>query len=124
MVALPVLTGALWLARRGSRRAVLVWLGAVAYVAYTYLYSVAIAWNRLLLVYTALRSLSLFTLVRALTVLDTTELASRFTDRTPVRGVTTFLWLVGSMLGLMELAQVVPALLAGQVPDVVVRPGT
>lgn len=71
----------------------------------------------------ALLSLSLFTLVRALVALDAEELAGRFPDRTPVRGVGAFLWLIGGMLGLMELAQVVPALLAGQVPDVVLKTG-
>jgi hypothetical protein len=122
-VALPVLAGSQWLASRGSRRALLVWLGGLAYVAYTYLYSFAIAWNRLFLVYVALLSLSLFTLVRALTAVDAIELAGRFPDRTPVRGVGAFLWVIGGMLGLMELAQVVPALVAGQVPDVVLKTG-
>jgi hypothetical protein len=123
VVALPILAGSLWLARRGSRRGLLVWLGALAYVAYTYLYTFAIAWNRLFLVYVALLSLSLFTLMRALVALDAEQLAGRFSDRTRVRGVSTFLWVVGGMLGLMELAQVVPALLAGEVPATVVRTG-
>jgi hypothetical protein len=123
VVALPVLAGSLWLARRGSRRALLVWLGVLAYVAYTYSYSFAIAWNRLFLVYVALLSLSVFTLVRALTALDATKLADQFTDHTPVRMVSTFLWVIGAMLGVMELAQVVPALLAGDVPEVVVKSG-
>jgi hypothetical protein len=123
VVALPVLAGSMWLASRGSRRALLVWLGALGYVAYTYLYTFAIAWNRLFLIYVALLSLSLFTLAHALVTLDATELAGRFGDRTPVRGVGAFLWLIGGMLGLMELAQVVPALLAGQVPDVILKTG-
>jgi hypothetical protein len=106
-VALPVLVGSLWLTSRGSRRALLVWLGTLAYVAYTYLYTFAIAWNRLFLVYVALLSLSVFTLVRALVALDAEELADRFGDRTPVRGVSTFLWVVGGMLGLIELAPVI-----------------
>ena len=122
-VALPVLAGSLWLASRGSRRALLVWLGALAYVAYTYLYTFAIAWNRLFLVYVALLSLSLFTLVRALVALDPEELAGGFTDRTPVRGVGAFLWGIGGALGLMELGQVVPALIAGDLPDVVLKTG-
>jgi hypothetical protein len=122
-VAVPVLAGSLWLTSRGSRRALLVWLGALAYVAYTYLYSFAIAWNRLFLVYVALLSLSMFTLVRALTVLDAEDLAGRFPDRTPIRVVGAFLWVIGGMLGLIELAQVVPALIAGQAPDVVLKTG-
>ena len=123
VVALTVLVGSLWLARRGSPRALLIWLGALGYVAYTYLYAFAIAWNRLFLVYVALLSLSLFTLVAALTAIDPVQLAGRFDDRTPVRGVGVFMWAIGGMLGLMELAQVVPALIVGDVPDVVIETG-
>ena len=99
------------------------WLGILAYVTYTYLYSFAIVWNGLFLVYVALLSLSGFTLVRALTALDANLFVDQFTDRTPVRSVSTFLWVIGAMLGLMELGQVVPALLTGDVPDVVVKSG-
>jgi hypothetical protein len=102
---------------------VLVWLGTLGYIAYTYLYSFAIAWNRLFLVYVALLSLSGFTLVRSLTALDATQFACRFTDRTPVRAVSTFLWVIGAMLAVMELGQVVPALVAGDVPEVVAKTG-
>jgi hypothetical protein len=123
VVALPTLAGSLFLARRGSGRALLVWLGTLAYITYTYLYSFAIVWNQLFLVYVALLSLSGFTLVRALTALDANQLADQFTDRTPVRTVSTFLWVIGAILGLMELAQVVPALLTGDVPDIVVKTG-
>jgi hypothetical protein len=122
-VALPVLTGSLLWARRGSRRAVLIWLGTLGYVVYTYLYSFAIAWNRLFLVYVVLLSLSGFTLAGALAAIDPSELAGRFTNRTPVRAVGGFLWLIGGILGVMELAQVVPALLAGHVPEVVTVSG-
>lgn len=122
-VALPVLFASLALGRRGSRRALLVWLGTLGYVAYTYLYSFAIAWNRLFLLYVALLSLTGFTLVRALVAIDAGELAGRFTVRTPVRGVGAFLWVVGGMLGLMELGQVVPAFAAGEVPEVVRQTG-
>ena len=85
VVAMPALAGSLFLARRGSRRALLVWLGSLACITYTYLYSFAIVWNRLFLVYVALLSLSGFTLVRALTALDANQLADQFTDHTPVR---------------------------------------
>jgi len=83
------------LAKRGSRRAQLVWLGALAHVAYTYLYTFAIAWNRLFLVSLMLLSLSAFTIVRPLTAVDGGEVAGRFSERTPVRGVGTFLWGIG-----------------------------
>jgi hypothetical protein len=123
-VALPVLLASMALVRRGSRRALLIWLGTLGYVAYTYLYSFAIAWNRLFLVDVALLSLTGFTLVRALVAVDAEGLAGRFTARTPVREVGAFLWVIGGMLGLMELGQVLPALVAGEVPRSCARPGT
>jgi hypothetical protein len=123
VVAVPTLAVSLSLARRGSTRALLVWLGTLAYVGYTYLYSFAIAWNRLFLVYVALLSLSGFTIVRALLALNPNQVAARFAASTPVRGVGAFLWVIGAMLGLMELAQVLPALITGAVPEIVIRSG-
>jgi hypothetical protein len=49
--------------------------------------------------------------------------ADQFTDHTPVRTVSASLWVIGAMLGVMELAEVVPAFVAGGVPDVVVKTG-
>jgi hypothetical protein len=122
-LALPVLAVSLFLARQGSRRAQLVWLGALGYVAYTYLYTFAIAWNRLFLGYVVLLSLSVFTIVRALTSIDAKEIAGRFSERAPARGVGIFLWVIGGLLGIIELAQVVPALVSGDVPDIVTKTG-
>jgi hypothetical protein len=120
VLALPALAVSALLARRGSDRALLVWLGVLAYVGYTYLYTFAIAWNRLFLVYVALLSLTVYTIIRALITLDPKPIAQRFGEQTPVRGVGLFLWLIGGMLGLMEL---LPALLAGTIPDIFSRAG-
>jgi hypothetical protein len=49
--------------------------------------------------------------------------ADQFTDHTPVRTVSASLWVIGAMLAVMELAEVVPAFVAGGVPDVVVKTG-
>jgi hypothetical protein len=122
-VAVPTLLVSVVLARRGSRRAQMVWLGALGYVAYTYLYTFAIAFNRLFLVYLALLSLSVFTIVRGLVALDARDIAGRFEKRTPVRGVAVFLWIIGGMLGLIELAQILPTIITGDVPDIVTRTG-
>ena len=52
-------------ARKGSYRALLVWLGVLAYVGYTHLWAFAIGRKRLFLVYVALLSLMVSTIVRA-----------------------------------------------------------
>jgi hypothetical protein len=61
VVAAPALTAALLLARRGSRRAELVWAGTLAYAVYTYAFLVfGAAFNVVFLLHVALFSLSLF----------------------------------------------------------------
>jgi hypothetical protein len=83
----------------------------------------AIAWNRLFLVYVALLSLTLFTIIRALITLDPQPIAQRFGEHAPVRSVGLFLWAIGGMLGLMELFQIIPALATGDIPDIETKRG-
>jgi hypothetical protein len=122
-VAVPTLLVSAILAGKGSRRAHLVWLGTLGYVAYTYIYTFGIAFNRLFLVYLALLWLSVFTIVRSLVALDAQDVAGRFGERTPVRGVALFLWMIGGMLGLIDLAQVVPTVFTGEVPELITKTG-
>jgi len=65
----------------------------------------------------------LFTLALALGRLDAPGLASHFDERTPRRSVAGFLVLVALMLCALWLGQLVPALVAGEVPDSLVRSG-
>ena len=110
--------------KRGSTRARLVWLGVLGYVAYTYVGAAfAYAYNELFLLYIALFGLSVFTLAFALGGLDARELASHFDERTPRRAVSAFLALIAVMLCALWLGQLVPALLAGKVPDSIARSG-
>lgn len=66
-----MLVAALVLARRGSGRAQLVWLGMLAYTLYNYaFYLFGAAFNSLFLVYAALFTLSVFALLFGLVALD------------------------------------------------------
>ncbi len=87
------------------------------------IYTFGIAFNRLFLVYLALLSLSAFTIVRSLVALDARDIAGRFGERTPARGVALFLWIIGGMLGLIELAQVVPTIVTGELPELITKTG-
>ena len=59
IVGLPLLLGSLWLARRGSARGLLLWLGTLFYVAYGYAYYVfAAPFGVLFFVYVALVALT------------------------------------------------------------------
>lgn len=122
-LALPLLLVSMALARRGSTRGTLLWLGAMAYVTYQYGYTFAYAWNRLFLVYLALLSVSAFTVARALILTDPADVAGRFDTATPHRAVGGFLWFVGGALALMELAMIIPTIFTGDVPQIVIDTG-
>jgi len=119
VVEVPVLVAGVVTARRGSVRGTLVLLGALAYVTYQYAYVFAYRWNPLFVVYLTLLSLSGFTLGGALVRLDAGRVRRAFGDRTPIGGVRSFLAVVAVSLGAMESAQVVSALVRGEVPRMV-----
>jgi hypothetical protein len=106
--------------RRGSPRGRLLWLGTLGYIAYTYAYTFAIAWNPLFPLYVAILSLTGFTLARGLITTDADEMTMSFSSRTPTRGISTYFWLIGGLLLCLWTAQIVPALIAGDVPKPVV----
>jgi hypothetical protein len=123
VVALPLLVYATLAARRGSRRGLLLWLGAVGYIAYQYGYTFAYRWNRLFLVYLVLLSLSAFTIARTLIGLDPRSVSDSFDAGTPTVGVGRFVAIVGVGLGIMELSQIIPTVFTGDVPQIVTDTG-
>lgn len=125
LVAVPALVAGAALAARGSQRARLVWLGTLVYLVYTYvIYAFAVEFNPLFLVYVALLGTSLYALIGGLATTDFEGIKARFTRRTPVKAVSVFLAVVAAMFYLLWLSEVVPALIAGEVPRSVVENGT
>lgn len=116
VVAVPALAATTYAARSGSLRGYVGWLGVTGYLLYTYAsYAFLTAFNELYLVYVALFGLTLFTLVGGLARLDAEQL-KRSIGGHPVRSYVLFQGLVGLMVGLMWLAEVGPASLAGTRP--------
>jgi len=124
-VALPALVISAVFISRGSERARLVWLGALAYVVYTYaIYAFHVRFNPLFLVYVALLGFSLYALIGSLATTDFRALKARFTQRTPTRAVSVFLAVMTVLFYLVWLGEVVPALVGGDVPKSVAEAGT
>lgn len=122
-VAVPLLAGALLWAWRGSLRGHLLWLGALGYMAYNYLYyAVGAAFNPLFLVYVAVTALSSYALVLGLVSLEW-EVVARSFAAAPVSGVRIFFAAIGSGLGLMWTGVALAASLGGEVPQTVVDSG-
>ena len=119
----PLLLVSVHLARRGSVRGLLAWLGGLGYVTYSYLYIFGIAYNELFLVYLALLFMSASTLIRALIALDPLVVWASFDEGAPTRSVARFLAGFGIVLGALWGVQAVVATVSGNVPSSVTSSG-
>lgn len=125
VVVAPTLVITGLLARRGSHRSAFVWLGVLIYLVYTY----AIAafdnqFNSLFLAYVALFGCSLYALIGGFLSLNKDAIKACFTKRTPVRAVSFYFALLGILFYFTWLREVIPALLAGAIPQSVKDNGT
>ena len=122
LLVLPILILALHRMKRASPRATVVSIGLLAYLLYTYAGAAfAYHFNRLFLVYVAAFSLSALALWAAVSGIDAVEMQRRFGTAAPRRAAAVFAAAIALLLGVSELAQIVPALAAGGVPDLIAR---
>jgi hypothetical protein len=124
LVAVPLLAGALFYARHGSLRAHLIWLGMLAYALYNYaFYLFAAAFNQLFLFYVAIFTLSIYALVFALINTDAEEIKRHFRDRTPVRLIGGYMFLIGAGLGFLWIGSSLKFVADGVVPEYIEMTG-
>jgi hypothetical protein len=124
-IALPTLVVSGFLTSRGSRRARLVWLGALVYTVYTYVgYAFDVRFNSLFLVYVALLGCSTYALIGGLATTDWDGSKAHFTERAPVKAVSTYLAVIAGLFYLLWLSETVPASLTGNPPQSLIDAGT
>ncbi len=118
VIGVPLLIVSLLMTIRGSEKALLVWLGSLTYILYTYItYAFGSVFNAFFLFYIALVSLSLFTLVTALLHINVYALSHHFDAKAPVKTVSTFLLTVAILVFLAWMKQIIPSLFSGQLPE-------
>jgi hypothetical protein len=111
LVGLPLLIASMWLTRRGSLRGLLVWLGALVYVAYSYAYYlISPEFNILYLGYILIVSMSGYCLLYLLLGIDAQAVRSQFSRGTPVRLVGGFLALMALLMTFKWVSSIVLAL--------------
>jgi hypothetical protein len=116
-VAIPTLLIAMSLAARGSFRALLVWLGALAYLVYNaVIFAFAIAFNPLFLIYVATLSFGVWALVALLSSVEPSAIRARFDATTPRRMIATYLAIAALTFTVLWLMDIVPALVSGGTP--------
>ncbi|MFP5218150.1 MAG: hypothetical protein ACLGIG_00220 [Actinomycetes bacterium] len=110
LATVPLVLVAMRMTARGSARALVVWLGALAHVLYQALmFSLATPLNSLFLLYVAMLGLSLWSAGVLVVRTDVRALASRF-DGPPVRLVAGVLATVAVLNALAWLGRIVPTI--------------
>lgn len=122
-VAVPALTGSLYLAVYGSFRGYVLWLGVTGYLLYTYAsYAFMTAFNELYLVYVALLWLTLSTFVGGMVRLDAPAL-KRSVGETSIRSFVGFQLLFVVLIGFVWLSEILPAIIGGTTPPSIADAG-
>lgn len=117
LVGIPLLLISFVLYQRGSLRGTVVFIGCLASFLYQYLlWTFDWAYNSLFLVYVALFSLSLWTLVFVLAGIDRAQIRAAIGERFPVKTVAGFSFAVGGLLLLKCLGEIVPGLGSSTMP--------
>lgn len=120
VTGVPVLVVGLWFALRGSLRARVVWLGALAYMAYMWAsVGLQVPFNQFFLGYVVLFALSLFTLVGGALTVDAEAVRRSLGGRISERVYAGFLLVIAAGLAVLWLAELVPATLSGTPPQLV-----
>ena len=118
-LAIPAFAVAFGLHRRGSVRGTLLFVGMLASFLYKYLlWTFDWAYNPLYLIYVAMFSLSLWTLVLVLSDLDGDQIRAAIGPRFPVRTLTAFSFAIGGLLLLKCLGEIVPTIWSNTLPPV------
>ena len=124
MIGVPILAIGLWFTIRGSLRGRIVWLGSLTFMVYMWThYAFVIAYNDFFLGYVALFGFSIFTLVSGLLRTDPVLYFERLHDVVSTWIYAGFLGVAAAGLGFMWLFDIVPAVLAGELPSAIAQLG-
>lgn len=124
VLGVPILLIAMRAAVRGSVSAVIAWLGALGYLLYNaVMFAFATPFNRLFLVYVAMLSLALWSVIALVSGVDRAALRERIRESMPVRGIAIYLWVIVALNTLVWLRAIVPALFAKAPGDLIAGTG-
>jgi hypothetical protein len=110
-IGVPLLVGAMVWAARGSARALVLWLGATAYLLYQgVLFCFATPMNSVFLLYVAHLGLGIWTLVAVLSHIERVGLAARIDAGMPLRAIAGITGTLAALNALVWLARIVPGI--------------
>lgn len=114
-VGVPLLVGSTIRAAQGSARALVLWLGALAYLLYQgVLLNFMTPYNNLFLLYVAMLGLALWSVVAVLGHVELPGFAARVHHAMPVRGVAAVAIVLGVLNAVLWLVRIVPTVFSGE----------
>ncbi len=124
-VVLPTLVVSAFLASLDSPRARIIWLGTLIYLVYTYVVAAFdVNFNLLFLVYVALLGCSLYALIGGLVTANLSSVKECFTEKIPVKAISIYLAVLGMLFYFLWLREIIPALIAKEIPQSIQENGT
>lgn len=120
MIAVPILVISAILANRGSLAARLVWTGTLVYYLYVFAYySFALHFNSMFLAYCGILGISFYLSAGTILSLPVQEIARRYSAQAPARTTAVVLLLMTLLMAYHWTSEIIPGLLAGQVPQAI-----
>ena len=119
-VIVPFLIIAVFLAQKGHMRWLLILFGLLGYLFYTYAFYVfGAGFNDFFLLYTSLLFLSACALVLFLSQWPLSNIATKFSGKTPVKWISMYLFVIASILLVIELSMIIPFLTSNIIPETI-----
>ena len=116
-IVVPILLAAMVFSMRGSRKAQLIWIGCLWYMMYNYFfYLYGAVFNKFFLLYVLLFSLSTYGLIFTSRNIDVNMIKKSFSDKTPTRFISSFLFFFAFALGLPWILMTLKFIFLNEVP--------
>ena len=110
-LAIPVLATSMYFTSRNSARALVAWLGAVAYIIYqAVLFLFGTPLNSLFLLYVGMLSLGFWSAVVLMRQIDLTAFSAQFDEHLPARGIAIYALALAAVNAAVWLRTIVPAM--------------
>lgn len=119
LIIAPMLILSLSLQRRGDDRGLLIWLGLMLYMFYNYaFYLFGASFNEFFLIYVALYSLSLYSIIIGLLAINVHAIHENSRDHKSKRAISIFLFLLAIPISVVEIKQCITFIFSGEAPQV------
>ncbi len=118
IIVVPTLLISSVLIRKGSKYSYFIWLGAMMYVAYTFvIYCFGVHFNDLFLVYCFTLGLSFYSITTILASTDSHAVMSWFDEKKSNNVVIAYLWIIALLFSAQWLKEIIPAMINNDVPQ-------